>query len=736
MTLDAALLGDAGGADAADAGDAGNFGGGDAGILGDAGQLQCDVGYHDGGNGTCVPIGTCAEDHQDSGAGDCLHISEFFISLPGGYYISSGEDGHAQGAKAALAAFQLGKTPVTVQQFARCAAAGQCGALHYNTFSSNFFCNYGAAGARDRHPMNCVDRSGAAEYCAWAGGRLPTDEEWKYGATHSGYSGTQPLDIPYPWGSAAPVHCVTANYFEPSAQAYCSGKTPVTAISGTSPVGTYSPEGDSPLGLVDMSGNVFEWTSSSSLPASPSPAPYYVTMGGSYLSTGDHLRVGSSGSHSNIPLLDVGFRCARPVICAAGLHDDGTGRCTAAPGCAQGYHDGGDGRCAFEGACFSGTHDNGLGDCVAEGCAGGFHDGGGGLCVTLGTCSPAYHDNGLGDCVAEGCAQNYRDGGDGACVPLGTCSPNYHDNGLGVCVAEGCAQNYRDGGDGACVPLGTCSPNYHDNGLGVCVAEGCAQNYQFNDSNECTHISEFFITIPGGTFVLSHDTATGLKAGTEFTVSAFRLSKTPVTVGQFEKFITFISQYTPYSSFYYYTESQWPLCNYGRGEEWKDHPMNCVSYEGAKLYCSWIGGYLPTELEWEYAAAHDGSQHTGTTYPWGSAPPEPCVSASYQSRDEVSGAGIWCQGRTVVFERLGTSPVGSYSPEGDSPLGLVDMSGNVLEFTSREFMENSDKKLPVKGGSWGYGGHFYLDITKEYVIFILPSVEKEPYYGFRCKKIK
>ncbi len=470
--------------------------------------------------------------------------------------------GHPEKESAILTAFRLGKTPVTAAQFDKCASAGRCHSANYNTAASDAICNAGGGDAKAAHPMNCVNWQGAREYCQWIGGRLPTSDEWEYASTHDG---TQHLNTTYPWGDEAPVHCVTANYFDAPSDSYCTGRTETAAMSGTSMVGIYSPAGDSPLGLVDMGGNVFEWTSALYYAAGANHPAYYIVKGGSYSGTGEYLRADSEGVYSSSYLLDI--------ECPADEHDDGTGACTAS-GCAANYHDGGNGECIIAGACFGGFHDDGAGRCIAEG--------------------------------------------------------------------EPCAVNYHPGGGGLCVAAGTCAEGYHDNGIGECVPEGCAPFYQVNDKNECTHISELFVDIPVGSFVISHNTSS-YSCGETVTLNAFSMMKTPVTVEQFAKCAA-VGACLPE---HYYTFMDDFYCNYNRGGDWTHHPMNCLSWQGAQEYCQWMGGRLPTEEEWEYAATHDGTQHLNTMYPWGDEAPVHCVTATYRD----SASATYCSGNEAVSEK-------------------------------------------------------------------------------------
>ncbi len=233
-----------------------------------------------------------------------------------------------------------------------------------------------------------------------------------------------------------------------------------------------------------------------------------------------------------------------------------------------------------------------------------------------------------------------------------------------------------------------------------------------------------FISIPAGSYVLSHDvnaTSQVFHAGDTVSVQAFSLQKTPVTVAQFEKCVA--ARACTRSHYMTRSEDLYESCNYDCAKcKNKNHPMNCVDWYGANEYCEWIGGRLPEEYEWEYAATHNGTQPLNTKYPWGDSNPDTAKAN---------------------FDLYETTAVGKYSPAGDSPLGLVDMSGNVQEWTHFEKVPYTEKIPRLKGGSaWsnyfgedGCGEHCArdLDITNHSTNYEQPST-MERSIGFRCAK--
>ncbi len=157
----------------------------------------------------------------------------------------------------------------------------------------------------ENHPVVVVSWNDAVAYAQWAGKRLPTEAEWEKAASWDFIRGVKRA---YPWGDT----------FDASK---CNSQE--SGIGTTTPVGKYSPHGDSPYGVGDMAGNVWEWvadwyddkyyaSSPRNNPTGPSSGQYRVVRGGAWGNDGFSVRAANRLRYSpTITLINVGFRCAR-----------------------------------------------------------------------------------------------------------------------------------------------------------------------------------------------------------------------------------------------------------------------------------------------------------------------------------------------------------------------------------------------------------------------------------------
>jgi len=257
--------------------------------------------------------------------------------------------------------------------------------------------------------------------------------------------------------------------------------------------------------------------------------------------------------------------------------------------------------------------------------------------------------------------------------------------------------------------------------------------------------------VPGGTFVRSYDGVGFADAtGGAATVSAFRLDTYLITVGRFRAFVA-AGQGTQAAppeagagAHARIAGSGWdpawnPLLVAGGGlpaalkcggETWTDAagdhenlPLNCVSWFEAFAFCAWDGGFLPTEAEWNFAAAGGDEQRV---YPWSSPP----TSTTIDDTDAV-----FCGGTCAM------QPVGARSPAGDGRWGQADLAGAVWEWNldwMRDYAEPCVDCAVVDDGKFriARGGGFKSlpdDLRVAERVWGTPS-ERDSFFGARCAR--
>ena len=180
-----------------------------------------------------------------------------------------------------------------------------------------------------------------------------------------------------------------------------------------------------------------------------------------------------------------------------------------------------------------------------------------------------------------------------------------------------------------------------------------------------------FVRIAAGEFLYGDDKK-------PLSLPEYWISKTPVTQVVYQRFIKANAKQA--------VPRDWDKQKRTLPDGKAEHPVINVNWYDALAFCEWTGLQLPTEEQWEKAAR--GTD--GRTYPWGDMKPT----------DKL------CNFKGNVG---GTTPVGQYSPQGDSPTGCVDMSGNVWEWCLNKYdnpevttIDQSDDWRVLRGGSWNY----------------------------------
>jgi formylglycine-generating enzyme required for sulfatase activity len=230
-----------------------------------------------------------------------------FVRVPAGEFLMGGDkrkdplaiEDELPQHKVYLSDYWIGSCPVTVAQFSAFIK------------TSGYRCQAETNPSLEDHPVTNVAWNDANAFCNWvtrltqASGRqacmirLPTEAEWENAAR--GTDGCL-----YPWGNQAPDASL-CNYDD--------------QVGMTTPVGLYSPQGNSTYGCVDLAGNVWEWTqdwydaayyqhSTATNPAGPDSGQYRVLRGGSWHNNDRSVRAAHRSRRTpNGRENNIGFRC-------------------------------------------------------------------------------------------------------------------------------------------------------------------------------------------------------------------------------------------------------------------------------------------------------------------------------------------------------------------------------------------------------------------------------------------
>lgn len=194
-------------------------------------------------------------------------------------------------------------------------------------------------------------------------------------------------------------------------------------------------------------------------------------------------------------------------------------------------------------------------------------------------------------------------------------------------------------------------------------------------------------------------------------VDAFYMDKYPVTNKQFKKFID-ATKYRPADDHNFLKD--WKNGVYPKG--WDNKPVTWVSIEDARAYAQWAGKRLPHEWEWQYAA--QGTD--GRLYPWGNTKDNtkmPLPDTTRKMREPTAVDAF---------------------PAGASPFGVIDLIGNVWQWTD-EYVDDHTRAAVLKGcgyyhaqtSKWYFPETYELNKYGKYLL-MAPSIDRSATIGFRC----
>ncbi len=235
------------------------------------------------------------------------------------------------------------------------------------------------------------------------------------------------------------------------------------------------------------------------------------------------------------------------------------------------------------------------------------------------------------------------------------------------------------------------------------------------------------VAIPGGPFLMGRDSGPAdEQPAHRISLPTFYIDRNLVTVAEFATFVQANGTEGPHGELYLDVYDPDNRLHQRHGvwqpeEGFASYPAGEVSWFGAMAYCQWRKKRLPSEAEWEKAAR--GTD--GRLYPWGNDTPRPHFAFYGGFRGE-------------------TVPVGQY-PKGASPFGVLDMAGQVWEWTTsiykpypydprdgREHLATAAPRV-ARGGSSSSTAQG-LTATSRQILSPARMATGHAYIGFRCVK--